>query len=138
MANPLATMPAERRRAFTWGLMGLGLLTIVVAVAVWLTATKYATIAFVVALVVLLLVLVAELALLVVGEAIPFDEQGDWHKYAEEATRPSGEELLLRCTGCGDVFTVIDTGVRPLKTPCPHCGKIGVLKQAPSGSPAPP
>ena len=137
MANPLATMPAERRRALTWGLMGVGALTIAVAVVVWLAATKYATTAFIVALVVLLVILVAELALLVVGEAIPFDEQGDWHRYTEEATRPPSEELLLRCTGCGDVFTVIDTGVRPLRTPCPHCGKVGVLRQPASGSPAP-
>lgn len=136
MANPLATMPAERRRTLTWALMAVGLVTIVVAVTVWLTVTKYATTAFLVALVVLLLVLLAELALLVVGEAIPFDEQGDWHRYTEEATRPAGEELLLRCTGCGDVFTVIDTGARPLRTPCPHCGKIGVLK-APAGGAAP-
>lgn len=132
MANPLATMAPERRRALTWTLMGVALVTLLVAVAVWLATPEYAVTAFIVAAVVFLLVLVAELALLLVGEAIPFDEQGEWHKYTEEATRPPGEELLLRCTGCGDVFTVIDTGVRPLRHACPHCGKIGVLKAPPA------
>lgn len=128
MANPLATMPAERRRAWTIGLMVVALVTVAVAAVVLYTAPESARTALVAALVVLVVLLVAELALLVVGEAIPFDEQGTWNKYAEEATRPPGEELLLRCTACSEVFTVIDTGVRPLRHACPRCGKIGVLK----------
>ena len=131
MANPLATMPAERRKSWTIGLMVVAVVTVVVAGILLYTSPENARTALLTALVVLVLVLVAELALLVVGEAIPFDEQGTWNKYTEEATRPPGEELLLRCTACSEVFTVIDTGVRPLRHACPRCGKIGVLKAPP-------
>lgn len=135
MKNPLATMPAERRRALTLGIMGAAVVVVLAAILTIAFAPEQGRLALILALVFLVAALVAELVFLLVGEAIPFDEQGTWHKYAEEATSPPGEELLLRCTACSEVFTVIDTGARPLRHACPRCGKVGVLRAPPSAAP---
>ena len=37
------------------------------------------------------------------------------------------KKLKLRCGGCKEVFTIEDTGERPLKRACPHCGRIGKI-----------
>lgn len=36
-------------------------------------------------------------------------------------------KLKLRCGGCKEVFSIEDTGERPLKRGCPHCGRMGVI-----------
>lgn len=38
-----------------------------------------------------------------------------------------GKKLKLRCGGCKEVFTIEDTGERPLKRACPHCARIGKI-----------
>lgn len=38
------------------------------------------------------------------------------------------QRVVIRCKQCGEVFPVEDTGVRPLQTTCPHCGKTGSIK----------
>lgn len=46
----------------------------------------------------------------------------------EEAASAGGQELTLRCGGCGDLFTFLDPGTRPLRRACPHCGREGELQ----------
>jgi predicted RNA-binding Zn-ribbon protein involved in translation (DUF1610 family) len=36
--------------------------------------------------------------------------------------------LKLRCGGCKEVFVIEDTGERPLRRPCPHCGRMGEIR----------
>lgn len=38
---------------------------------------------------------------------------------------PSPPEIDLECPECREMFTVEDTGERPLHTECPHCGAAG-------------
>jgi hypothetical protein len=53
-----------------------------------------------------------------------------------EAYAPPGEaapaapvkRLKLRCGGCKEVFTIEDTGERPLRRPCPYCARVGEVK----------
>lgn len=42
-------------------------------------------------------------------------------------TPPVVKKLKLRCGGCKEVFSIEDTGERPLKRACPHCGRIGKI-----------
>lgn len=46
---------------------------------------------------------------------------------AAEPTAPPVKKLKLRCGGCKEVFAIEDTGERPLKRACPHCGRIGKI-----------
>ncbi|MGQ0534935.1 MAG: hypothetical protein ACT4PT_02555, partial [Methanobacteriota archaeon] len=55
---------------------------------------------------------------------------------AEEYTpameeRPPAVPLKLKCGNCQTVFTVQDTGERPLYHSCPGCGRQGVLRTPP-------
>jgi len=38
------------------------------------------------------------------------------------------KRLKLRCGGCKEVFTIEDTGERPLRRPCPYCGRTGEVR----------
>lgn len=38
------------------------------------------------------------------------------------------KRLKLRCGGCKQVFVIEDTGERPLRRPCPHCGRTGEIR----------
>lgn len=46
----------------------------------------------------------------------------------ETAAAPAVTERTLRCGGCRNLFTFHDTGVRPLRQACPHCGREGELR----------
>jgi predicted RNA-binding Zn-ribbon protein involved in translation (DUF1610 family) len=47
------------------------------------------------------------------------------------------QQLTLKCSSCGTVFDVTDTGERPLRHTCPGCGVQGELSEADLGpSPA--
>lgn len=37
------------------------------------------------------------------------------------------KKMKLRCGGCKEVFTIEDSGERPLKRACPHCGRMGQI-----------
>jgi predicted Zn finger-like uncharacterized protein len=43
------------------------------------------------------------------------------------------EQLTLKCSSCGTVFDVTDTGQRPLRHTCPGCGVQGELSEADLG-----
>ena len=38
------------------------------------------------------------------------------------------KRLKLRCGGCREVFSIDDSGERPLRRPCPHCGRVGEVR----------
>lgn len=97
-----------------------------------------------VAIVVLALLLIVEAAIVATGVA---REEGgpEWlagpgaaaattGAHAEPGPGPSAEpeppseehvHIDLQCPECGDLFSVHDTGERPLHTQCPHCGAEG-------------
>lgn len=102
-----------------------------------------------VAIVLLAVLLVVELAVLVTGIAREENVGPPWLAGAETAEasttsagatvgpdaeeQPDAEpaavhehpEIDLQCPACEDMFTVEDTGERPLATQCPHCGAQG-------------
>lgn len=41
---------------------------------------------------------------------------------------PPVKKLKLRCGGCREVFSIEDTGERPLRRPCPFCGRTGEVR----------
>lgn len=41
---------------------------------------------------------------------------------------PALKKLKLRCGGCREVFSIEDNGERPLRRPCPHCGRVGEVR----------
>lgn len=41
---------------------------------------------------------------------------------------PTPRRLKLRCGGCKEVFTIEDTGERPLRRACPHCSRMGEIR----------
>jgi DNA-directed RNA polymerase subunit RPC12/RpoP len=47
--------------------------------------------------------------------------------YAPPAPAVVPKNLRLRCGGCKQIFSIEDTGERPLKRPCPHCGRMGQI-----------
>ena len=38
------------------------------------------------------------------------------------------KRLKLRCGGCKEVFSIEDTGERPLRRPCPYCARMGEVR----------
>lgn len=38
------------------------------------------------------------------------------------------KRLKLRCGGCKDVFSLDDTGERPMESRCPHCNRKGIIR----------
>ncbi|MHB8604505.1 MAG: FmdB family zinc ribbon protein [Thermoplasmatota archaeon] len=130
-------LTVEKRRTWIIALLAVAIIAFLAAVAVLFTAPDNPGPWLVGALVLLVLALAGELFLLVYSESKKFDEQpADWYEWEKE-TRGT-EELLLRCSNCRETFTVLDDGTRPLHHTCPHCGRAGVLRDAPppSGEPA--
>lgn len=41
---------------------------------------------------------------------------------------PPVKKMKLRCGGCKEVFSIEDTGERPLRRPCPYCARVGEVK----------
>ena len=37
-------------------------------------------------------------------------------------------KLKLRCGNCKQVFSIEDTGERPLRRPCPYCARMGEIR----------
>lgn len=40
---------------------------------------------------------------------------------------PTVRKLKLRCGGCKEIFSIDDSGERPLRRGCPHCGRMGQI-----------
>lgn len=109
-----------------------------------------------VAIAVLALLLLAEAAIIATGvareeggpewlagpqaAATTTQEPAERGPASEPAPEPESEtehvHVDLKCPQCGDLFSVHDTGERPLHTQCPHCGAEGHvdLETPPPGS----
>mgnify|MGYP002394882614 CR=1 FL=1 len=57
------------------------------------------------------------------------DEQKKPEKPEEE--KPERKDLKVRCPACSNIFKVEDTGERPLKMTCTHCGATGMIEKVP-------
>lgn len=105
-----------------------------------------------VAIVALVLLLVAEAAILATGIAREDDVGPAWlgatqtapagsastqQRAATAGTPPPGaqpeelDSIDLKCPECQEQFTAEDTGERPLETECPHCGAKGNVELGP-------
>lgn len=125
----LALDVRTRRIAFV-ALLVVAALAFVTALVATLRAAPDAGTWLLVSVVVLVLALAGELFLLLYGASRPFDEgDAEWYNWEKEA-REAGD-LLLRCSSCRQTFTLRDTGERPLRHACPHCGRKGILRDAP-------
>jgi predicted RNA-binding Zn-ribbon protein involved in translation (DUF1610 family) len=47
---------------------------------------------------------------------------------APAAPAPAVRRLKLRCGGCKEIFAIEDSGERPLRRPCPFCGRTGEVR----------
>jgi DNA-directed RNA polymerase subunit RPC12/RpoP len=48
---------------------------------------------------------------------------------SQQAAAPLAvKRMKLRCGGCKEVFSIEDTGERPLRRPCPYCARMGEVK----------
>ena len=116
----------QRRKAF-FGLLAVAVVAFLVALVATLAAVPNAGAWLVGAVILLMLALGGEIVLLVWGETKRFDDEGEWYAWENEARR--AQEVILRCSNCRETFTLMDTGERPLRHACPHCGVTGVLKE---------
>ena len=48
--------------------------------------------------------------------------------FAAPAPAPAVKRMKLRCGGCKEVFSIEDTGERPLRRPCPYCARMGEVR----------
>lgn len=46
---------------------------------------------------------------------------------AEAPPQSAIKKIKLRCGGCKEVFSIEDSGERPLRRACPHCGRVGQI-----------
>lgn len=85
----------------------------------------------VIALLVLLLAVQVWLFLQDRSSMARVDEAWTPPEAAQDIATPAGDleqKMVIRCKQCGNVFPVMDTGVRPLVAHCPHCGKEGTIR----------
>lgn len=135
--------PAERRKA-SIGSTVAAVALVLFAVAALLMGGSQLELFLLVILVLVLLVAVFQALVVVTGKAqAPLGDGGagaaDWQQ-AYAPLPPAGEaaaapQVTLKCSSCGTVFDVADTGERPLRHTCPGCGTVGELTEADLGPP---
>lgn len=86
---------------------------------VWIGVFSVLLIGFLVWLLVLLLTTPAG------AEEDWYDEEADLEEADEDEVVGIPETIALRCPRCTNVFNLQDTGERPLRHTCPHCGATG-------------
>ena len=136
--------PAARRRTLSIVVLGLAVVALLAAVALYFLQGSAPTTTYWAIFGVLVLVLVLELVLFLLpaGKAQAHASAPMAASMADATPAPAApiEEpkvLSLRCGDCGTVFDITDTGARPLYHTCPGCGAEGVLN-APVEAPAAP
>ena len=60
-------------------------------------------------------------------EAPPATEEAPPPVAEADVPPPPVKKMKLRCGGCKEVFSIEDTGERPLRRACPHCGRMGQI-----------
>lgn len=116
------------------GLMGLAIVALLAAAAATFLAVDYAGAILIGAFVVLALAVLGEIAVLIYGDTEEMDDAEAWTEAEEEAEREAAasEEYLIRCNSCGETFSVLDDGTRPLQHTCPRCGTSGEISDLPA------
>lgn len=129
-------LTVERRRQIFMVLAAVAALAFLFALVPTLLALPSAPSYLVIAVVVLAVDIIVMLVVLLYGETEEFDEDAVWTEEEEryQEPEPEGQELLLRCKHCGEVFPVLDDGSRPLRHTCPNCGTSGILRNLPEPS----
>ncbi len=130
----MVDLDVRKRRIAFFVLLGVALSAFIVGIVVTVLALESATTWLVAMLAVMVVALALEILLFFWGESRAFDEKGEWHEWEAEAR--GGKEILLRCSACRETFTLLDTGERPLRHACPHCGRSGVLREPRPPAPA--
>ncbi len=131
--------PDMRRRA-SIGVFAVAAVLVLVGVIFYFAAPGTASWLLIAAIVVLVLLLLLELAIVATGIATEENSGPQWLRGSAAETQQAGvssvppaheedaedlEEIDLRCPQCQELFTVQDTGERPLEIDCPHCGAHG-------------
>ena len=65
------------------------------------------------------------------NKSLPPGPKPDEQKKPEKPQEPEKKELRVRCPACSNIFKVEDTGERPLKMKCNHCGASGLIEKVP-------
>lgn len=123
-----AWTPTERRGN---SLVVLGLAALLVIVGVVTAVQDYSGAGAVLLVVIVLLVLALVFEGLIFATGAP--AAAAQAASAVPAGPAAAKSVKLRCGACKEVFTVQDTGERPLYHSCPHCGSQGVLRAKPAG-----
>lgn len=129
--------PETRRRA-SIGIFAVTAILAIVGAIFYFAAPGTAGWVLIAAIIVLVLLLLTEVAIVATGIATEDDTGPDWLRGsaaqtatagtappAREELAAAGPEIDLRCPQCQELFTVQDTGQRPLEIDCPHCGAHG-------------
>ncbi len=131
--------PELRRRA-SIGIFAMTAVLAILGTIFYFAAPSTAGWVLIVAIVLLAILLLAEVAIVATGIATEDNTGPMWLRAstaqaatAGQAAPPSGyddaaaqaTEIDLRCPQCQELFTVQDTGERPLEIDCPHCGAHG-------------
>lgn len=131
--------PELRRRA-SIGIFAMTAVLAILGTIFYFAAPSTAGWVLIVAIVLLAILLLVEVAIVATGIATEDNTGPAWLRAssAQAATAgrtapPSGygasatqtTEIDLRCPQCQELFTVQDTGERPLEIDCPHCGAHG-------------
>jgi predicted nucleic acid-binding Zn-ribbon protein len=148
---PLAGLqPRQRRLASVGSTVAAVALLGFAVIAVLFQASQAQT--FLLAILAVLLVLLVVQALVVVSgmrassaAAAPAPGPTAWQESyapppvgAPPEAPQVGQPITLKCSNCGTVFDVADTGARPLRHVCPGCGSEGVLTEEDIGPAAVP
>jgi predicted RNA-binding Zn-ribbon protein involved in translation (DUF1610 family) len=137
--------PQQRRRASVASTVAAVLLLALAIAAVTFGVGAQVGSFLLVILLVLLAVFVFQALVVVTGlRQAPSEAGGAGSPAWQEAYAPppgqapatAGQQITLKCSSCGTVFDVTDTGERPLHHVCPGCGVQGELSEHDLG-PAP-
>lgn len=124
----------DPQRKALLALLGLAAVAFLAAAVATLLALESASAVLLAAVVLLAVAVVGELVLLLYGDSDEMADDEAWTEAEEEAEREAAadEEYLIRCNQCGETFSVLDDGSRPLRHTCPRCGTSGEITDLPT------
>lgn len=124
----------EWQRKALLGLLALAGLAFLAAALATALALRSADAILLAAVVLLALAVAGELALILYGDEPEMEDDEPWTAAEEEAAAEAAadEEFLIRCNQCGETFSVLDDGTRPLRHTCPRCGTSGEISDLPT------
>lgn len=130
----------ELRRRVSIGIFAMTAVLAILGTIFYFAAPSTAGWVLIVAIVLLVILLLAEVAIVATGIATEDNTGPAWLRASSAQAATAGQaapppryddaaaqttEIDLRCPECQELFTVQDTGQRPLEIDCPHCGAHG-------------